>query len=100
MGLRDHRRAPAACTPGNGFVAEPGFVVDETRPIVDVITPSDFMWQWPRAFVESGLARLVAIGALVKDRADEIHREYLAREASPHVRMTNPTVLEIVATRR
>lgn len=77
-----------------------GFVVDETRPLVDVITPSDFMWQWPRAFVESGLARLVAIGALPQARAEEIWRDYLAREASPHVRMTNPTVLEIVATRR
>lgn len=77
-----------------------GFVVDETRPLVDVITPADFMWQWPRAFVESGLARLVEIGALPAARAEEIRRDYLAREASPHVRMTNPTVLEIVATRR
>lgn len=82
------------------WLAGEGFEIELTRPIVDVVTPADFMWQWPRAFVETGLDRLVQIGKLTRAQANDIWRDFLACEASPHVRMSNPTVLEIIARRR
>jgi hypothetical protein len=83
-----------------GWLEDAGFQVDELRPILDVVSPADFIWQWGRAFVEVGLDRLVAIGSLDQPRAAAIWRDFLTREASPHVRMATPTVLEILATRR
>jgi SAM-dependent methyltransferase len=83
-----------------GWLEDAGFHVDDVRPIMDVVSPADFIWQWPRAFVEVGLERLVAIGLMPEERAADIWRDFLLREASPHVRMATPTVLEILATRR
>jgi SAM-dependent methyltransferase len=82
-----------------GWLEDAGFHVDDLRPLVDVVSPADFIWQWPRAFVEVGLERLVAIGLMTEPRAADIWRDFLSREASPHVRMATPTVLEILATR-
>jgi SAM-dependent methyltransferase len=82
------------------WLAGSGFDVDVTRPILDVVTPADFIWQWPRAFVENGLDRLVEIGRLTRAQANDIWRDFLACEASPHVRMSTPVVLEIIARRR
>jgi SAM-dependent methyltransferase len=76
-----------------------GFRIASLRPHVEVIAPAEYFWQWPRAFVETGLARLVDIGAMEAAGASEVWRDFLAREATPHVRMVTPTVLEIVAVR-
>jgi len=83
-----------------GWLEDAGFRVDDVRPIMDVVSPDDFIWQWPRAFVTVGLERLVAIGLMTEPRAADIWRDFLAREGSPHIRMATPTVLEILATRR
>jgi SAM-dependent methyltransferase len=77
-----------------------GFTIDELRPIIDVVGPGDFIWQWPRAFVQTGLDRLVNLGAMTREAADATWADFVAREAQPGARMMNPTVLEIVATRR
>ncbi len=82
-----------------GWLEDAGFQVNDLRPIMDVVSPAEVIWQWPRAFVEVGLARLVAIGAMAQSRATETWHDFLAREASPHVRMVTPIVLEILATR-
>jgi SAM-dependent methyltransferase len=81
------------------WLEQSGFRVASVRPYIDVITPSDFMWQWPKAFVNIGVERLVEIGALTAERAAAIVADFTAREAKPHVRMVTPAVLEIVAVR-
>lgn len=81
------------------WLEEAGFQLDWLDPIVDVMSPPDFMWQWPRVFVEVGLERLVTIGVFDRTRADGVWQLFLEREASPHVRMSSPTVIEIGATR-
>jgi SAM-dependent methyltransferase len=79
------------------WLEEAGFRID-ARPIVDLVGPEDAMWQWPRAFVEVGLERLVSIGAMTHADAAATWQEFVAREATPGIRMVNPTVLEIVGT--
>jgi SAM-dependent methyltransferase len=83
-----------------GWLELAGFQIDDLRPIVDVIGPADFIWQWPRAFVQTGLERLVTLGTTTRQDADATWADFLAREGHPGVRMMNPIVLEIVATRR
>jgi SAM-dependent methyltransferase len=81
------------------WIEDAGLELETIRPIVDVVSPANFIWQWGRAFVEVGLDRLVATGALTADQGREMWREFLEREASPGSRMTTPIVLEIVARR-
>jgi len=82
-----------------GWLEESGFRIDSLRPYVDVITPDEFMFQWPKAFVEVGTQRLVDLGELSEERAEAIRREFAAQTAAPHARMITPAVLEIVAKR-
>jgi SAM-dependent methyltransferase len=81
------------------WLRELGLEVRELRPIVDVVPPSSFVWQWPRAFIEVGLQRLVALGRVSDGRAREIWQSFRAREARPEALMVTPTVLEIIAAR-
>ncbi len=82
------------------WLHEAGFEVRSLRPIVEVITPSDPLWQWPRRFIETGLKRLVDLGRIAPARAAEIARAVAAAEAEPATWMVTPGVLEILAVRR
>lgn len=70
------------------------------RPIVDVLTPLDFAWQWPLSFAVSGVQRLQDLGYLTPDRALEVRRAFEQSASAPGVLMVTPGVLEIVAVRR
>jgi SAM-dependent methyltransferase len=80
-----------------GWLEESGFQIIGLRPYIDVLTPSDFMFQWPKAFVEVGAQRLVELGELTEERAAAIREEFAVQAAAPHARMVTPAVLEIVA---
>lgn len=82
-----------------GWLPDAGFRVTEVRPIVDVVTPRDFVWQWPATFFESGLARLVDLGYFDAGRAAEIRDAFRSAAARQGVRMITPAVLEIIAER-
>jgi SAM-dependent methyltransferase len=82
------------------WLTDLGFEIRELRPIIDVITPSNFIWQWPKAFVGNGLARLVDLGNLTKDQATRIQASFDAAEAAPNTIMTTPAVMEIIAVKR
>lgn len=82
------------------WLAELGFEIKSMRPLIDLVPASNFVWQWPKAFLEVGLARLVDLGYLPKARAREIWDAFITREASPETLMITPAVLEIVAVRR
>lgn len=79
------------------WLHQSGFDVLSVKPIVEVLTPADAMWQWPQAFVRVGTERLRSLGVLEAARADEIRRTLENAETLPRVWMTTPLVLEIVA---
>jgi ubiquinone/menaquinone biosynthesis C-methylase UbiE len=81
------------------WLEESGFHIEQYRPIVEVISPSDTAWQWPQAFFDVGLRRLVDIGAFTAERAAAVEQAFRAHKASPHARMLQPVVGEIVARR-
>ncbi|HET6761205.1 MAG TPA: hypothetical protein VFH13_03855, partial [Gemmatimonadaceae bacterium] len=76
-----------------------GFEIQELRPIVDVVSPADFIWQWPSTFVEVGLARLVRLGHIPAEGAAAVRDIFHAAEKDPNSRLVTPGVLEIIARR-
>ncbi len=81
------------------WLPQEGFAIKELRPIVDVVGPRDFVWQWPSTFVDVGLSRLTELGYLTPDRAEETRQMFRRLESNPDTRMITPGVLEILATR-
>ncbi len=77
-----------------------GFDVRAARPITELARAGDFVWQWPKAFFEIGLQRLVDLGAVDPERADAMRRAFDEAERTSGAFMLTPTVLEIVARRR
>jgi SAM-dependent methyltransferase len=81
------------------WLRELGLDIRGLRPLVDVVPPSSFVWQWPRAFIEVGLKRFLELDRLSEGRAREIWESFCAREVRPETLMVTPTVLEIIAER-
>ena len=82
------------------WLEELGFENRSLRPIIDVIPASDFLWQWPKAFIDVGLRRLVELGRMDAQRAKVVTEGFAAAEAAPGTLMVTPAVLEIIAVRR
>src|SRR5574337_1414929 len=82
------------------WLDELGFVTTALRPIIDVIPASNFVWQWPAAFIRVGLSRLVELGHLTSDRARAIADALAEREAAPHTLMVTPALMEMIAVRQ
>ena len=82
------------------WLGELGCEIRELRPIVDVVSPDNFVWQWPKCFIDVGIARLVDLGRLAPERGREIAAAFARAEAEPHTRMITPVVLEVIAVRR
>ena len=76
-----------------------GFALERVTPIVEVLTPAMDAWQWPRAFVDTGLQRLVGLGALEQAAADATWAGFLDAEADPGTRMVTPLTVQILARR-
>lgn len=81
------------------WLDETGFQIRSLRPILDIVAPSDDVWQWPKSFLEIGLRRLVDLGRLDADCSRAIGRAFAAREKEPGTLMVTPAVLEIIAVR-
>ena len=81
------------------LLARSGFIVRHVRPIVFTVRPSDFTWQWPAAFLRSGVRRLVELGRVDEAFAEGVTHEFDLAERDPSTLMVTPLVLEIVAER-
>ncbi len=79
------------------WLPEEGFRVKRIRPIVEIITPEHFIWQWPRSFIGTGVDRLVQLGHLSAADAQSIKDQFAERESDATTRMVTPAVLEIIA---
>ena len=76
-----------------------GFEVIHASPIIDVVSPSDFTWRWPEAFLKTNAKRLVELGELNTSAADAASAEFDAVKAMPAGRMVTPMVLEVIVRR-
>ncbi len=76
-----------------------GFIVRSAVPRIYCVRPSDYMWQWPAAFIESGTSRLQELGRVKEEFVKEVKAEFAKAEEDPDSLMLTPLVLEIVAER-
>ena len=82
------------------WLVELGFELRSLAPVVHVVPPTSFVWQWPKSFIATGVARLVQLGAVTPERGREMQAAFAACEAAPNTLMITPSVLEIIAVRR
>jgi SAM-dependent methyltransferase len=96
---RDHGGEPDIGLELPRWLGELGFRVRELRPLVEVASPRDFVWQWPRAFVDTGVQRLVDLGRIDAGRGAAITAAFRESQGAPGAFLVTPTVIEIVAVK-
>jgi SAM-dependent methyltransferase len=82
------------------WLTEMGFDVQSLEPIVEAVRPGDHFWQWPHAFVEVGIRRLVDLGRIDASRALAFTEAFARNAATPGAFQITPMVVEIIAVKR
>ena len=77
-----------------------GFEIVSLKPIVDIVEPQNYVWQWPTAFARGFHQKLVADGLIAPELAQEALADLTRAEKEGGTRMITPMVLEIIARRR
>ena len=90
-GEPDGAVALATLLPANGFT------IRSTRPHLFCARPTDYMWQWPATFIEIYLPRLIEMGRIKEEFADQVRDELAKAEKNQNAIMITPLVLEIIA---
>jgi len=72
-----------------------GLEVVEVRPLIEIVGPADFTWQWPAAFMAVGARRLAALGYVSDAEAERLST--VLDRAPPGARMVTPLVAEVIA---
>jgi SAM-dependent methyltransferase len=81
------------------LLRDAGLRLLHATPRIFVVSPRDFMWQWPASFLEIYLARLCASGRVTSEWAESVRREFREAQADETSLLTTPLLLEIVARR-
>lgn len=79
------------------WLRELGFEIRSLTPIIDIVPPSNFVWQWPKSFVRVGPQRLVDLGLMTSQQAKQVVDAFDRVEKTPHALMITPAVMEIIA---
>jgi SAM-dependent methyltransferase len=82
------------------WLSELGFEVRSMQPILDVITPGDFAWEWPTSFVNNAVQRLQELGHLTEATGESVLRAFTNAGRQPSAVMLTPAVLEVIAVRK
>jgi SAM-dependent methyltransferase len=82
------------------WLGELGFDILEQRPIVEIASPSSFLWQWPKTFLAVNVPHQVARGTLTREQAEALTAAFARIESTPGAVVVTPGVLEILAIRR
>ncbi len=82
-----------------GWLGEFGFEIESVRPLIEIVGPRDYFWEWPKAFVDVGVERMRELGSLSPDEAESVRRALADAEHDPRSLMVTPGVMEIVARR-
>lgn len=76
-----------------------GFDVVALNPIVEIVSPDNYVWRWPTSFFKAYREKLVHDGLITADDAKQALTD-LDRAEKEGGRMVTPIVLEIIARRR
>jgi SAM-dependent methyltransferase len=90
-GEPDGGAALATLLPANGFA------IRSIKPHLFCIHPKDYMWEWPATFIATYLPRLIEMGRIDQEFANEVRDDFTKAEKNANTLMITPLVLEIVA---
>jgi SAM-dependent methyltransferase len=79
------------------MLSKAGLRVRELRPIIDVVTPRNYVWRWTASFLHTYLDHLLADGKTDAAWAEEVRTAFARAEAEPDTVMVTPLVLEVIA---
>lgn len=82
------------------LLEDAGFDIVSLKPIVDIVDPQNYVWQWPTAFARDFQMKLVSDGLITPELAREALAALARAEKDGGTRMITPMVLEIIARRR
>ena len=74
-----------------------GLRILSVRPLVDVVSKADFVWQWPASWGVNYPRFLADSGKVDHAWAERVTAAFAAAEADPHAMMVTPMVLEVIA---
>ncbi len=73
------------------------FAIRSIKPLLFCVRPNEYMWQWPKEFIEVYLPRLQQMGRIDEQFAAELLADFAEAEKNPNTVMITPLVLEVVA---
>ena len=79
------------------LLLENDFAVRSATPHIFCVRPNDYMWQWPKTFIEIYLPRLIEMGRIDQEFADQVRADLAGAEKNANALMITPLVLEIIA---
>lgn len=82
-----------------GWLGELDFSIESVRPLIEIVGPRDYFWQWPKAFVDVGVERMRELGSITPAEADGVRQALADAERDPRSLMVTPGVIEIIAMR-
>ena len=82
------------------WLDELNFEIVSLRPIVDVVLPDNYIWQWPKTFFALAPQRLIDLGFFSQNQADEMRNEFAKIERRGNVHIVTPALLEVIARKR
>ncbi len=94
---RRHGGEPDIALHVPAVLADAGFRLLDLTPVQEVARPADPFWDWPDAFVTTGLDRLVDLGDITADFAARVHAAWARTAAHPQGRVITPLVWQITA---
>lgn len=74
-----------------------GMEVTHMRPLIDAVTPSNFIWEWPEAFAKTNLDRLQDLGFITAQLAQATLAAFENAKWAKGSFMMTPCVLEVIA---
>ena len=95
---RDSGGEPDAALELPRHLAAAGLELVSVRPMVEIITADDPMWQWPASFVATNAGRLHELGYCSAEEADRFAT--MLDRVEPDTRMMTPVVAELIAIKR
>lgn len=82
------------------WLGELGFEMRSVRPIVEIVSPSSYVWQWPQSFIDVGLKRLLELKVIEPQRAQQILEAISRWQGRPHNLCITPAVCEMIAVKK
>jgi ubiquinone/menaquinone biosynthesis C-methylase UbiE len=83
-----------------GIFNKAGFEIINTRPMTKTATPDEFVWQWPKSFINIYFPGLVMAGYLTNLELKSALQEFEELESESNAIIFCPQMIEVIAKKK